>query len=113
MIFLIQNIITTILHIGKMTTYFSSLPLDICETLTYYIHPLYILEVFKLDCFSSLINNEKFWKNKLKHNHPDIYSDVFPLYYCKNMCMKLALANVYDLQMTINAPHHSKDFNID
>lgn len=89
-------------------SYLSRLPCELCESLTYYIDPLYVSEVFKLECFSNLINSDRFWKNKIKHNYSKFFCDDFPLNYYRKLYIKLAQSQLYDLETTVSNPCHSK-----
>ena len=85
-------------------SYLSQLPVEICETLSYYIEPLYIFEILKLDCFASLVSNDKFWKNRLKHNFPDIFIDTLSTKLYKELCIKMSIEELHTLELTITNP---------
>lgn len=94
-------------------SYLNQLPIELCESLSYYIDPLYMVEVFKLECFSTLVANDKFWKNKVKNNFTQYYSDNLPLDYYKKLYVRLAYLQLNDLKLTIMDPKCKKIHNQD
>lgn len=89
-------------------SYLSQLPIELCESLAYYVDPLYASDVFKLECFTNLINSDRFWKNKIKHNYSELFCDDFPLNYYRKLYIKLAQLKLYNLEETISNPCHKK-----
>jgi hypothetical protein len=90
--------------------YFSIFPSKLVHTLLYYIEPLYILEFLKL--FPYLIDDDEFWKNKVKHNYPDVFIVNLPLHYYKKLYMRLANYHHCDVEYAIEFPDFPVDIDL-